>query len=244
MLLRSITKHVKDQNWFAVALDFIIVVFGVFIGMQVSNWNEIRSDRKLESIYLQRLYDDVSLSIRRNEGSVDFMERHAQYGSLILDVLDRCEIDPSEADTFASGIFLAGKITPPVFLRSSIDELKSTGKFDVIRNMDVRRIIAELLETIEFRSVIDQKVFLRATDAVSEIERKVIVTQTEAINPAGDITADRVIYDLPTLCQDQTFKHAISTTRSLTFSSIYFTNDIIALQKQALVLLEAELSSQ
>jgi len=25
MRLRSLTKHVKDQNWFAVALDFFIV---------------------------------------------------------------------------------------------------------------------------------------------------------------------------------------------------------------------------
>lgn len=31
MLLRSLTKHVKAQNWFAVGLDFLIVVVGVFI---------------------------------------------------------------------------------------------------------------------------------------------------------------------------------------------------------------------
>jgi len=43
MLLRSITKHVKDQNWFAVGLDFFIVVVGVFIGMQVANWNDVQS---------------------------------------------------------------------------------------------------------------------------------------------------------------------------------------------------------
>ena len=39
MILRSVTKHVKEQNWFAVILDLVIVVFGVFIGIQVSNWN-------------------------------------------------------------------------------------------------------------------------------------------------------------------------------------------------------------
>jgi len=33
MLLRSISKHVKDQNWFAVALDFVIVVIGVAVAM-------------------------------------------------------------------------------------------------------------------------------------------------------------------------------------------------------------------
>ena len=29
MILRSITKHVRDQNWFAVGIDFLIVVVGV-----------------------------------------------------------------------------------------------------------------------------------------------------------------------------------------------------------------------
>jgi hypothetical protein len=36
MILRSVTKRVKDQNWFAVGLDLLIVVFGVYIGLQVS----------------------------------------------------------------------------------------------------------------------------------------------------------------------------------------------------------------
>ena len=45
MILRRITKHVKDQNWFAVGIDFCIVVIGVFIGIQVANWNEAQADR-------------------------------------------------------------------------------------------------------------------------------------------------------------------------------------------------------
>lgn len=40
MLLRRISSHVNEQNWFAVGIDFVIVVVGVFIGIQVSNWNE------------------------------------------------------------------------------------------------------------------------------------------------------------------------------------------------------------
>ncbi len=40
MRLRRVTEHVKAQNWFAVGLDFVIVVVGVFIGIQVANWNE------------------------------------------------------------------------------------------------------------------------------------------------------------------------------------------------------------
>ncbi len=35
MILRRLAEHVRAQNWFAVALDFLIVVVGVFVGLQV-----------------------------------------------------------------------------------------------------------------------------------------------------------------------------------------------------------------
>ena len=46
MLLRSMTKHVKDQNWFAVGLDFFIVVAGILIAVQITNWNENQTARR------------------------------------------------------------------------------------------------------------------------------------------------------------------------------------------------------
>ena len=59
MILRSVTRHVREQNWFAVGLDFLIVVLGVFIGIQVANWNDARFDRQREQAFLQALVEDV-----------------------------------------------------------------------------------------------------------------------------------------------------------------------------------------
>jgi hypothetical protein len=42
MLLRRVIKHVRKQEWTAIAIDFVIVVVGVFIGIQAANWNEAR----------------------------------------------------------------------------------------------------------------------------------------------------------------------------------------------------------
>ena len=53
MILRSVTKHIKDQNWFAVGLDFLIVVVGVFIGIQVANWNEEQQQQQLLKVTLK-----------------------------------------------------------------------------------------------------------------------------------------------------------------------------------------------
>jgi len=61
MLLRRVIEHVKAQHWTAVALDFVIVVMGVFIGIQVANWNEARSDRQREEQILRDIAADLRL---------------------------------------------------------------------------------------------------------------------------------------------------------------------------------------
>lgn len=45
MILRRLTNHVKDQNWFAVAIDFLIVISGILIAFQITNWNEQQQER-------------------------------------------------------------------------------------------------------------------------------------------------------------------------------------------------------
>ena len=65
MILRRISEHVRDQNWFAVGVDFVIVVIGVFIGIQVSNWNTAREDRSNETLYLGYLAEDLQSDLRK-----------------------------------------------------------------------------------------------------------------------------------------------------------------------------------
>jgi len=44
MILRRLAQSIRRQDWFTVALEVVIVVLGVFIGIQVSNWNQDRLD--------------------------------------------------------------------------------------------------------------------------------------------------------------------------------------------------------
>ena len=68
MLLRRITKHVTDQNWFAVFLDFLIVVVGILIAFQVTNWNDTKQAQEREQIILQQLgeeFEDIQAALER-----------------------------------------------------------------------------------------------------------------------------------------------------------------------------------
>lgn len=64
-MIRRIREHVAQHNWFAVAVDLAIVVVGVFLGMQVSNWNQARVDRDKAVSYRQRLINELDFNGRQ-----------------------------------------------------------------------------------------------------------------------------------------------------------------------------------
>ncbi|MEO1015116.1 MAG: hypothetical protein AAFX08_08005 [Pseudomonadota bacterium] len=74
MLLRRVIDHVRTQNWTAVALDFVIVVVGVFIGIQVANWNEARQSRQRLDRIVMALKVDMADARRVEAGFLDEIE--------------------------------------------------------------------------------------------------------------------------------------------------------------------------
>ena len=64
MILRRISEAIRNQDWFVVVLEVMIVVVGIFIGLQVDDWNENRKDEDLEIAYLKgikaNIVDDIN----------------------------------------------------------------------------------------------------------------------------------------------------------------------------------------
>ena len=109
MRLRSLTKHIREQNWFAVALDFFIVVVGILIAFQITNWNEARTDRQLETKYRTELVNDLKKDSFDLRNVYDAEQGRVTAGNYILHyALD--EITP-EAIIIPSGKYSAIKTT-------------------------------------------------------------------------------------------------------------------------------------
>lgn len=63
MLLRRFAESLKSQNWTAIWIEFILLVSGVFLGIQVSNWNAERVDRLEYEAALGRLSSEIDANI-------------------------------------------------------------------------------------------------------------------------------------------------------------------------------------
>ncbi len=129
MILGRVIEHVKAQNWTAVALDFVIVVVGVFIGIQVSNWNEVRADRQLGRDYTKRLVSDLQQDL----ANAQILDR---YYDQVLDSVQEADRLLSASDPDPKALVVAAyRASEYIYIppsRATWDEIVSSGQIGLL----------------------------------------------------------------------------------------------------------------
>ncbi len=134
MILSRVIAHVREQNWTAIAIDFVIVVLGVFVGLQVNLWNEAR----LESTRRQQIIGALVTSLN---DSIGVQERFV------------AEIDTGMSAWKAA--YARGEMPPPYFYRiegsdtapevwSTFAQMQLTDLFDPVTLFDLMFFYSEL----------------------------------------------------------------------------------------------------
>lgn len=72
MILRRLTENLRLQNWTTIAIELVIVIIGVFVGNQVSNWNQARLEKETTSRMLSQLKPELS-------GEIDYFQSVRRY---------------------------------------------------------------------------------------------------------------------------------------------------------------------
>jgi hypothetical protein len=125
MVLRRFRNHVAEHNWFAVAVDFLIVVAGVFVGIQASNWNQARLDRQQAREYRGMLSRDLDQNL---ENLATRMRYYRWVRAEALATLaDLQKPSSSLDDQFLVHAYQATQIQPWALKRNTYDEILSTG---------------------------------------------------------------------------------------------------------------------
>ena len=222
MLLRRITQHVKEQNWFAVFLDFLIVVFGVFMGFQVQAWSEHRNDAVDTQEYMQRLLTDMQLSVESNDGQIIQSQEQVANLDLVIHALETCELSSENKSRFIKGLYNLGKYDMPVMIMGTIDELNSTGKFTLIEDLELRRLISEAVRKQDGLLAIDRQVVARVGPSVNYVRSYMRFNLSGHNQTSSDIDPATAQFEFSELCTDEKFINAIATVREMRLAAKAF----------------------
>jgi hypothetical protein len=92
MILRRLAQNLREQNWTAITIEFVLLVAGVFLGIQVANWNEARAERQLEQATLSRLLEDYREIVQRGDAYLARSQQQLRLMARWIELADRGEL--------------------------------------------------------------------------------------------------------------------------------------------------------
>ncbi|MEM6913880.1 MAG: hypothetical protein AAF511_07870 [Pseudomonadota bacterium] len=218
MLLRRLIDHVQAQNWTAVALDFLIVVIGVFMGIQVSNWNAARADREVERYYISRLTEEVQTSIAFNTYLEETLLRRIDEARIVRTALEDCSAtDPA---LFGNTAYNLGKNAPATLSRGIYVEMLSTGGQGLIRSSAIRKVVADTYEYVELQDSLFE--LMNGDDRPARLTIATRVSMRIDAPFAYDERhpAAAFHFDYDGLCQDEVFLNAFDRLMTSNFETL------------------------
>lgn len=200
-MLRRLVQRLRQQDWTAVTIELALVVAGVFLGIQVANWNDQRKERAREAAYLAGIAQDV----RSDAADLDEIIRvSAVRMALLNELLPRAsgralpagfnsargrvtiEAVPAydDAGSYSSGFSLF-ILTPLDGNRSAYDTMINAGGIAGMRDLATLRRIQDYYAAVD--KLLHFEVSLEQNrDKLIDAERKA------GISPVNPMTVDEL----------------------------------------------------
>lgn len=142
MSLRSLALRLRQQDWTAVTIEILIVIVGVFIGLQVSNWNEARKENERGREYLLRLHDELLQDAETLTLISKFWAQVESNGEIAMAHAEDGALHQGSAWQTLLAYHQASQVWPYRKPDVTFQEIRSTGNLLLIRNAGLRDKIA------------------------------------------------------------------------------------------------------
>nr|WP_298931346.1 hypothetical protein [uncultured Erythrobacter sp.] len=213
MLFRRITQHVREQNWTAIAIDFVIVVTGVFLGLQVQEWSSDRAERARVAAQLASFRAELILAREDIAAHKDYIEDRLAAAREVRAILADPQRDVPDAEIYALSRSAIRAAALTVDIRRGYEELSQSGSISSIRDPDLKQILytwdsrLSRMRMAEARSA-EQRDILTIPPILGAMSAgNIYVTDGRGV---GIAPADRFPLDLPALRRDRDFDNALA----------------------------------
>ena len=196
MILRKLNAAISEQNWFTALQEILIVVVGIFIGLQVDDWNESRKDHAREVEYLRRIDSELAQDIDEFKSGITLANRRTGDAQLILTALADPTLASRKPTEFVRALVRAGFTYSPVVSDHTFEEIKSAGELGIIADATLRISITEYYQQVRQEG---QWEYLREMNQTEYLKRQAgilppVLFQTFFTNRDGtDVMPDQAV---------------------------------------------------
>lgn len=141
MILTRLSRAIREQNWFAVVLEFFIVVIGVAVGFQLTqHYDQARLDAR-ESEYLEGIATDYTIYQNIMLCRMD-VETEIRRGLVhLIEAIDGAELTPRQNERALFAITMSQVSQPGLPLEGNTSALVAGDLVETISDDELRGLI-------------------------------------------------------------------------------------------------------
>ena len=200
MILRRLSQSLRDQNWAAIAIEFVLLVLGVFLGIQVANWNVERDTRQKSAIFTERLKADLRGEDWTYQFLIAYNREVLANANRAVEALDGKAAISDEALLVSA--YRATQYRNRNQRGSTYDELVSTGNIDLIRDRALRDTAIRLYNLAIFDNLVQEGMRSRYREAFrmslpNDVQRALGKNCGDRVSRPGDYASIKGNLDYP-----------------------------------------------
>ncbi len=152
-ILKRLSKHLDEQNWFAIGLEILIVVISIFLGFQVTASYESRMSLGTEAIYLEELLEDFQANRSLEDETLGRLETILPQIQGLLEQSALAEPTWSAAELNAA---FSNIWQMPTFYSTNraYDNILGSGELKLLRDRELKKEISEYYSTLELLQIV------------------------------------------------------------------------------------------
>ena len=159
MIMRRLAQSLKEQNWTAISVEFVLLVLGVFLGIQAANWNGQRAEDARAEAYLVRIHGNLQSDLESIERRVVFWSKVIDYGKAAIRYAETGELVDGSAWKTLLSFYQASQLWQWRTSDPTYQEMRSGGELGLIRDEHLREALAQYY--LESGSAVDYLFYLQ-----------------------------------------------------------------------------------
>ena len=99
-----LSQALKQHNWFAVIVELVTIVIGIFVALQVDAWNNARLKQQDVEFQLTRIREDANSIYAQLDEEIDNAYGQLEHIGITMSVLDGVPLTDENKEQFMAGL--------------------------------------------------------------------------------------------------------------------------------------------
>jgi hypothetical protein len=214
MIFTRLFAHIRSQHWGALQLELMVVIVGVFLGLQIDNWNDERKTRHLEIELLESLATDLADTVGDLDYNVALMDSGIASANELLEHMDSSAPYEDHIPALITRAFIWTKLR---MSSGTIKSLEAEG-LNIISNQQLRsQIISAFGATLEHHREWESIVVAQTNQFILEEAPERFVSGFDGMGIGSDDEQWGRFepLDYEQLRRDPVFRYRLLTSRNL-----------------------------